>query len=150
MEAAARRSTRRMQELAQTPGVTVLEYDYDAQERSATPEVACELAREVFRSRRRDYAGLDDEAAARALVASSETLATFARSHPWIFRNVVETKNGAEALQMLERFARIRLEVATEEEGLVHANRVIMERTVRPMTAEEKAAAAVASPRVAV
>ena len=146
MDQATKLADRRMQELAQEPGVTVLEYAYDAQERQATPEVACQLARDAFLLRRRSYSGLDDANAAAAVAASSETLATFSRSHPRIFANVTKADGGAEALQTLEKLARVRLQVASEEEALVHVNRIIMERTMRPMTDDEKAAAAAPPP----
>ena len=133
-----------MQELAQEPGVTVLEYVYDEPVRHASPEVVCQLAREVFLLRRRDHGVLADEAAAAAIAASSETLGVFAKSHPQTFANVAKADGGAEALQMLEKFARIRLEVPSEEEALVHVNRVIMERTARPATEADGLAAAAA------
>ena len=131
-----------MQELAQEPGVAVLEYAYDEPEQRASPEMCCKCAREVFLLRRRDHEALSDHSAGLAIVTASPVLASFSRSHPRVFANMLSLEIGARALEMLEKLARIRAEAdssgMSEEEALIHANRVIMERTLRDPTEAER------------
>ena len=142
MDSARRCEERRLEQLAGQKGVTVLEYAHSEPERRATPEICCRYARDVLLLRRRDYAALSKEDAGAAIVKSSEALAVFSRTHPRVFANMLDENVGPGALQMLERFARIRAQGeatgATEEEMLVHANRLIMEKTMRAPTEEEK------------
>ena len=143
MKSAVSRAGRRMQDLADQPGVTVLEYAYEEQTRRAPPDKCCGFAREVFLLRRREYSCLSDVQAGKAITEASAILREFSASHPRIFANVLNLEIGARCVEVLERLARIRQEAdasgMTEEEALVHANRIIMERTMREPTEKERA-----------
>lgn len=141
MEAAAKCIDARMRRLAQQDHVDVMEYVYDRQEREADAVNAVKMAT-VVAERRRALGALSDAEAAARLQDEDANVATFARSFPTIFRHALDMHDGARHLDVLKVLARIRKEVEarsmTEAEANVHATRVILERTMRAPTDEDR------------
>ena len=140
MEQAAKRLEDRMRAVAQRENVDVLEYVYDEQPRGADAVGAVKLATLVA-ERRRLLPPCGDAEAAAAL-RSDPLVDDFARSFPVIFRRALDLQGAPRHLVMLKQLARLRMEVEarqmTEAEANVHATRVILEKTVREPTEEEK------------
>jgi len=140
MEQAAKRLEERMRAVAQRQNVDVLEYVYDDQPRGADAVNAVKLATLVAERRRQLPACGDAEAA--AALRADPLLDDFAKSFPVIFRQALDLHGAPRHLAMLKQLARLRKEVEarhmTEAEANVHATRVILEKTVREPTEEEK------------
>ena len=130
-----------MARLAQEPHTEVLEYAYEEAERGATTTVCVGMARAVVEARRALPADMSAKAA-RASICKDALLAQFSRTHPQIFTSMLDTATCGQALAMLEKLARVRQQIdaneMSEAEGNVHANRLIMEQTMRTPTAEER------------
>jgi hypothetical protein len=142
MELAARRLEDRMRGLAQRDDVGVLEYVYDEQTRGADAVNAVKLAELVAERRLALGASCSDEEAGRRLRREDPLLRDFARDFPVIFRKALDREGAPRHLAMLKQLARIRKEVEGrhmgEAEANVHATRVILEKTMRAPTEEER------------
>jgi hypothetical protein len=132
-----------MRDLAQRDGVGVLEYVYDEQARGGSDAVnAVKLAELVAERRLALGAACSDAEAGRRLREEDALVRDFARDFPVIFRQALDREGAPRHLAMLKQLARIRKEVEgrhmTEAEANVHATRVIMEKTMRAPTEEER------------
>ncbi len=131
----------RLLRLAQQPNTEVLEYAYSTPERDADPVVCVKMATRALKARRALPDHLDARAAARRVCKSDDLLKQFSRTHPQTFLAMMDLANAGTALDMLMRLARLRQSVdegMSEAEANVHANRIIMEKTMRNPTEEEK------------
>ena len=127
--------------LASEPHTEVLEYQYDTAERNADAEMCVKLARKAVEVRRALPVGMSITKAAKQVCKQDEVLKQFSRTHPQIFMGMMDLEHAGRALEMLEKLARLRKEVErgmSEAEANVHANRLIMERTMRNPTDEER------------
>lgn len=140
MEKASERLDRRMRVLAEQDGVDVLEYVYEEQERGADAVQAVKLASLVAELRR--PLTMTDAAAGLRLRGDDPLIDQFARSFPMIFRQALDREGAPRHLAMLKQLARLRMSVEarqmSEAEANVHATRVILEKTMRGPTEEEK------------
>ena len=132
-----------MRALAQRENTDVLEYVYESQDRGADAVMCVKMFELVAERRRTLGAGVSDEQAAQALRTASADVRDFAKNFPGIFRNAIDLAGAPRHLAMLKQLARIRKEVEqramSEAEANVHATRVILEKTMRAPTEEEKA-----------
>ena len=142
MDKATEAQSARMAKLAEQPNTEVLEYVYDPQEREATPEVCVNLAKRAQEARKALTGTHTVEAAMKTVRSQDAVLDQFSRTHPQIFKSMMDLENCGRAMEMLERLARVRQQIhqgnMSEPEGQVHANRIIMERTMRAPTDQEK------------
>ena len=130
-----------MLRLAQSPNTEVLEYAYADPEREADAVMCVKLATSALTARRALPGDLDARSAARRVCKGDAVLTQFSRTHPQTFLAMMDLKNGGRALDMLMRLARLRQSVQegmTEAEANVHANRIIMEKTMRDPTEAER------------
>ena len=146
MEAAEKAQAARLARLAQLPHTEVLQYGFDAQERDADPVACVGLARRTVEARRGLPAGLSVKRAKAALGAQDPLLEQFSRTHPRIFQAMLRPDDCGKAMEMLEKLARLRQQVdsggMSAAEANVHASRLIMERTMRAPTPQERRSAA--------
>lgn len=141
MESARQAQTERMCRLANQPNIEVLEYQYESAEREASAEMCVKLAYKAFEARKLLAVELHIVKAAKKVCKDDEVLRQFSRTHPQIFMNMMDLEHAGQGLEMLEKLARLRKEVEsgmTEAEANVHASRLIMEKTMRNPTAEER------------
>lgn len=141
MENARIAQQERMRRLASEPHTEVLEYKYDTAERDADAEMCVKLACKALEARQCLPVELSITKAAKQVCRQDEILRQFSRTHPQIFMGMMDLEHAGRALEMLEKLARLRKEVEkgmSEAEANVHANRLIMERTMRNPTAEER------------
>lgn len=141
MENARVAQRERMCRLANEPHTEVLEYQYETAERSADAEMCVKLANKALECRRKLPVGMHIAKAAKQICKQDGILRQFSRTHPQIFMGMMDLEHAGRAMGMLERLARLRKEVErgmSEAEANVHANRLIMERTMRDPTEEEK------------
>ena len=124
----------RMRRLAEQPRTEVLKYDFSLPERDATASVCVGLARRVVEARQK-VAHLSVKAARQHICAEDAVLDQFSRTHPRIFKTMLNVDTCGFALEMLEKLARLRQQIESREmseaEGNVHASRLIMERTMQ-------------------
>jgi hypothetical protein len=127
--------------LAREPHTEVLEYQYETAERNADAEMCVKLARKALEARRELPVETQLTRAAKLICTQDPILRQFSRTHPQTFMSMMDAEHAGRALEMLEKLARLRKEVErgmSEAEANVHANRLIMERTMRDPTEEEK------------
>ena len=131
-----------MERLAQQPHTEVLEYTYKKPQRGADAVVCVKLATLAVEAREALPADVVDvRAAARCICSTHPLLKQFSRTHPQTFMAMMDLEHCGRALEMLTRLARLRQSVEagmSEAEANVHANRIIMEKTMREPTPEEK------------
>ena len=130
-----------MRSLADEPRTDVLEYVYDSPERAADPQMVVKLAAKTVEARARLPRDMNVVKAAKRLCASDETLAQFSRTHPSTFMLMLDQDNCGRAMLMLEQLARLRKAVnqgMSEAEADVQASRLIMEKTMRGPSSEER------------
>lgn len=130
----------RMRKLAEQPHTDVLEYAYDSPAREADAVMCVKMAQRAVEARRA-LGKLKVDEAARRVCAADPLLKTFSQTHPQTFLVMMDLDNCGRALEMLSRLARLRKSVEEgmpEAEANVHANRIIMENTMRNPTEEER------------
>jgi len=141
MEGAGAAQRARMARLAQQPHTDVLEYTYESPERDAPAVVVVKLATRAVEARKSLPKDLDVRKAARRVCKEDKLLEQFSRTHPQTFMTMMDMDNCGAALEMLYKLARLRQSVESgmsEAEANVHANRIIMEKTMRNPTGEER------------
>lgn len=142
MEGARVAQEARMRRLANQPHTDVLEYSFEEAEREASAEVCVKLAQRVVEGRQALDPSLSNAQAGRKLCADDPILTQFSRTHPRIFACMLDPAICGRSLLMLEQLARVRQDVARgemgEAEANVHVSRLVMEKTMREPTAEEK------------
>ena len=141
MQGAQAAERARMLRVAQRPNTEVLEYAYETAEREADAVMCVKLATSALEARSALAKDPDARSAARRICEADGALRQFSRTHPQTFLAMMDLKNGGRALEMLTRLARLRQSVQegmTEAEANVHANRIIMERTMREPTESER------------
>lgn len=123
-------------------GNVVMENVFDEPKKLADPYVCMNLASAIL-VERKELKHLSDSEAAAKIKTDSEIFALFSETHPKIFEHMCDAERGARHLDALRHLAVLRREAnergMTEQEALVHANRIIMERTMRAPTDEETA-----------
>ena len=143
MQHASKCIEQRMRRLAEKPHTQVLEYSYETQERGADAVTCVKLFQRVAEIRGRLDASMAPTDAHRAVLEEDPSLEEFARNFPAIFRNALDVKNVSHHLNVLQSLARLRKEVEsgsmTEAEANVHATRIILEKTMRGPTEQERA-----------
>ena len=141
MDGAAVAQQTRMRQLADQPHTEVLEYCYSTPHRDADAVTCVKMARRSVELRKALPLDLNVCVAARK-VCKDELAQQFSRSHPETFMAMMDPEHSGRALEMLERLARLRMDVETrnmsEAEANVHANRIIMEKTMREPSQDEK------------
>ena len=141
MEGAGAAQRARMARLAQQPHTDVLEYTYESPERDATPVVVVNLATRAVEARKSLPKDLDFRKAARRVCKEDKLLEQFSRTHPQTFMTMMDMDHCGAALEMLCKLARLRQSVESgmsQAEANVHANRIIMEKTMRNPTKDEQ------------
>ena len=141
MEEARIAERTRMLKLANQPHTEVLEYAYDTPHRDADAVNCVKLAKLAMEARRQLPITESIVSASKRICGQNEVLKQFSMTHPQTFMVMMDCEKNSEAFEMLQRLARIRQSVEsgmTEAEANVHANRVIMEKTMRNPTEEEK------------
>uniref|UniRef100_A0A6C0BYN0 Uncharacterized protein n=1 Tax=viral metagenome TaxID=1070528 RepID=A0A6C0BYN0_9ZZZZ len=141
MEGARSAEKNRMLQLANSPHTEVLEYAYETPQRDADAIMCVKLATLAVEARRGLPSDLSVVIAARKICKENPTLKQFSRTHPQTFMAMMDMEKCGQALEMLQRLARLRQHVdegMSEAEANVHANRIIMENTMRNPTEEEK------------
>ena len=130
-----------MTKLANNPHTEVLEYTYETPQRDADAVTCVKLATLAVEARRALQANISVVTAARRICKQNDILKQFSRTHPQTFMAMMDVEKCGQALEMLHRLARLRQSVdkgMSEAEANVHANRIIMEKTMRNPTDEEK------------
>lgn len=133
-----------MRDIAEKPHTTVLEYTYAEDKADPIDPGACHaVAKHLFEVRRSEgMVHLPDVEAGYLICSEYPLLKRFSDSHPRIFSNMLNKEIGVKCLVMLEKLVRVRREAdarcLSEQEALVHANRLIMEGTLRSPTDTEK------------
>lgn len=130
-----------MIKLANAPHTEVLEYTYETPQRDADAVTCVKLATLAVEARRALPADLSVVIAARRVCKQNDILKQFSRTHPQTFMAMMDSEKCGQALEMLKRLARLRQSVdqgMSEAEANVHANRIIMEKTMRNPTEDEK------------
>ena len=100
MQTASTAHEARMRTIAARPHTEVLEYVYAEQEREATPEMCVKLARACV-ERRQELPELSADEASVSIREKDPVLAQFSRTHPQIFRNMMDLQQCGQALTML-------------------------------------------------
>ena len=131
----------RMRQVAERDHTDVLEYVFDTPSRDADAVTCVKLAQRTLEARAALAAGTPLKKAAKEIRQSDPLLKQFSTTHPQTFACMLDPEHSGRAFRMLETLARIRKGVEagmSEAEANVHANRVIMEKTMRDPTATEK------------
>lgn len=141
MENARSAQRARMSRLSAEPHTEVLEYAYEVPERDADAVTCVKMATLAVEIRRSIPSDVSLRKATRLVCAQNAALKQFSRTHPQIFLAMMDIEKCGPALEMLHRLARLRQSVEegmSEAEANVHANRLIMEKTMREPTSDEQ------------
>ena len=144
MDAALRIQETRLEELARTPGVSVLRYAFDAPAREASAERSLALARDIFK-RRADLASLGDDEARARVVVEEEAFGWFRETFPKIFELITQRHGGARHFDVLVELAAVRRQVErgkSQSEAELHVQQLLIDRC-----AVAKASGTSSSPR---
>ena len=132
----------RMHRVAERNDTEVYDYVYDEQRHQATPEVCVNLAKRTIEARQELSSSLSSIDAGRLICQKDPILRDFSENFPKIFSYMLDAERCGDKLEMLEKMARIQKEVIernlSEAEAKVHVSRIVMEKTMREPTEEEK------------
>ena len=142
MEEARKSHNNRMLRVAERENTEVYEYKYDEQNRQASPEACVNLARRTIEAREQLPTDMSQIEAGKRICENDSILREFSENFPKIFSYMLDPVNCGNMFEMLQKFARIQLQVDSRnlspEEAKVHASRIVIEKTAREPTAEEK------------